>query len=126
MATTKVKPITIIENNNTAIVRELQQTFSSPDYSIIQIGKGAAGIVYRVSDTHVIKVMPAQKYASHLEWYEKTFKVFKKMYKKYPRMLPYQNFYVHSTFSMSSIKDKTTKEPLFIYEKMEYLPMNLS
>jgi len=125
MATKKFKPVSIVENNKTKVLRELKQEFSSPDFKIQEVGKGAAGIVYRVSKSEVVKVIPAQKYMSHLKWYKKLFSGLEKMYSRYPRMKPYRQFHTHSTFTFSDLKQTDSEEPLFIYEKMQYLPTNL-
>ena len=39
---------------------------------------------------------------------------------------PYDQFYVHSTFHTSHARNHKTRTPVYIYELMEYMPMDLA
>jgi len=76
------------------------------------------------SPDEVIKVMSYAKYKKELDFYKSMFLHFNNLYKKHPHLAVYKHFYRHSTFELS---DKTRNdEPMFIFERMPYLPMYLN
>ena len=54
--------------------------------------------------------------------------MFKRLTKQTGRLenAPYNQFYVHSTFHTSHARNHETKTPVYIYELMEYMPMDLA
>lgn len=124
MPQNKIKNKDIIAKSEHVFFPELRRKYTTDTFDIRKLGTGTTGVVYQVSPTEVVKVMPSARYIKQISWYKETLYNLKTLGEKRQYMHPYQHFYMHSTFDLSDVKDEDGT-PKFIYEKMGYLPMDL-
>ena len=119
------KPRDIIKGRTGEFFPELQRRFGTMDVKPKHIGDGGAGVVYQVTADKVVKVMLGRTKHKRVEEYKRMFKQMVSLTNASVRKRLYEHFYVHSAFHTSRILDPTTKTPAFVYELMEYMPMDL-
>ena len=68
MASSTHKAKHFIIRNEDVFFPELQKRYVDGSFEIKRLGVGTAGVVYRVSRTHVIKVMQSEAYLKYLNW----------------------------------------------------------
>ena len=124
MPQNKIKNKVFITQNEHLFFPELQQKYIRNGFKIRKLGTGTTGVVYQISPSDVIKVMPGAQYNKHINWYKETLYNLKTLGEKRKCMYPYHHFYMHSAFDASNLKNDDGT-PKFIYEKMKYLPMDL-
>lgn len=125
MNTQKRKNKDVIIEREKLFIPELEKLYSDKKTKITRLGVGTAGVVYRVSGDEVVKVMLSERYYNQISWYKQTLSRLQKIMNMNQHMAPYHNFYMHSHFDFSERVGKDGR-PMFIYEKMKYMPMDLN
>ena len=124
MNTQKRKNKDIIIEREKLFIPEITKLYSDGKTKIARLGVGTAGVVYRVTTDEVVKVMLSERYYNQIRWYKLTLARLQKIMNGNQHMEPYHNFYMHSHFDFSERVGKDGR-PMFIYEKMQYMPMDL-
>jgi len=119
------KPRHIIKSHEADFLPELQRRFGNESFKPKHLGDGGVGVVYQVSRDTVVKVMLGEKVHELIQEYKQTFKQLTKQTARLENA-PYDQFYVHSTFHTSHAQNHETRTPVYIYELMEYMPMDLA
>ena len=125
MSIHKKKAVDFVKKNSKLFLRELSKRYVQKEYKLRELASGSSGVLYQVSPHEVVKVMSYVKYQKEISFYKSIFVQFNKLYSRHPSLALHKHFYRHSTFEFSHVCSKDNK-PLFIFERMPYLPMDLS
>ena len=122
---TKLKPREIIQDRESAFLSEIgtldkSSTKMKPTY----VADGGAGVVYRISESKVVKVMLGDNKYKKVTLYQATLDKLRHKTSQSPTSNLYEHFYLHSDFRFSKQKNEDGT-PTFIYEIMEWMPTDL-
>jgi serine/threonine protein kinase len=127
---TKEKDSVILKRSRDHFEPEIQEKYGG-NFDMKCIGTGGAGIIYRISENRVVKVMLGK--SDSVKTIRQYQSMLQKIQDKIKRKLSnnYQNFYLESEFEFSEQIKRETKDgktityPSFIYEIMEYFQYDL-